>query len=182
MTTTLSMSSDLYGIPNSKWTSPEWNWGYAVGTGHDCAAICRNRWSTKSKRTRLVESLITGQSNDEKDEDNMTISVDEIKLVLALKIQRGRWDGSDGGNGGYGDVMNLMADARRYETEDNNDGNRQLLHDMKIRFPLLNPNKEDMSSMESLLEDGENDEDIEAKLLKCSGLVLKAMGFIENGI
>ena len=184
-----SIGKDLYGIPNSRWTSPEWNWGYAVGTGHDCAAICRTRWSTKSNRSILVDLLLSGgQDGQQKAEE--IISVDEVKLILALKIQRGRWDGSDGGpNGGYGEVMSYMAQAKRYERDDIGDssGNRQLIQDMKDRFHLLNPTKEDLQLMESLWNDGmlENQqdvEDVEKTLLKCSGLVLKAMGFIENGI
>ena len=177
-----SVGEDLYGIPNSRWTSPEWNWGYAVGTGHDCATICRNRWSTKSKRSMLVDLLLSGGQIQQEEEE---ISVDEVKLILALKIQRGRWDGSDGGpNGGYGEVMSYMAQAKRYESDDSA-GNRQLIQDMKDRFHLLNPTKEDLKLMESLWSDAKlngDEERVEETLLKCSGLVLKAMGFIENGI
>ena len=30
---------------------------------------------------------------------------EEVKLVLGLAWQNGRWDGSDGGRGGYGDIL-----------------------------------------------------------------------------
>jgi hypothetical protein len=100
---------ELYGIPNSGWTNPQWNWGYARGTGHDCAAICRTRYQTRASRETLVQQLLLNH------EEPPTTNIEEVKLVLALAWQKGRWDGSDGGRGGYGDVLAYMAQAERYE-------------------------------------------------------------------
>ena len=47
-------------------------------------------------------------------------SFEEVKLILGLTIQRARWDGSDGAtrnnNGGYREVLDHMAKAKRYES------------------------------------------------------------------
>eukprot|EP00536_Pseudo-nitzschia_multiseries_P016072 jgi/Psemu1/220090/e_gw1.1015.12.1 len=161
-----SGSKTIYGVPNSGWTSPQWNWGYASGTGHDCAAICRRKYSTRKERSALVDELVSASG---------TTDMEEVKLVMALAWQNGRWDGSDGGPGGYGDVLAAMADARRYE--DSSTGSLFLFRDMKERFGLLNPTDEDRTAMEQLSDDG----DVDASLRSCSGLVLKAMGFITNG-
>mmetsp|Transcript_10957 Transcript_10957/g.23216 ORF Transcript_10957/g.23216 Transcript_10957/m.23216 type:complete len:198 (+) Transcript_10957:140-733(+) len=167
----LSMSSSpssqhkiIYGIPNSGWTSPDWNWGYASGTGHDCAAICRRKYATREDRSGLINELLAGSA---------TADLEEVKLVMALKWQNGRWDGSDGGRGGYGDVLATMADARRYEVDG---GSKLLFSDMKERFNLLDPSDEDRIVMENL-----NDEDDGNSALRCcSGLVLKAMDFVNS--
>ena len=65
----------IYGVPNSGWTSPEWNWGYAVGTGHDCAAICRQKYASSDERSKLIEDLLAAGAGDETD-------LEEVKLVL----------------------------------------------------------------------------------------------------
>ena len=167
----------IYDIPNSGWTSPEWNWGYASGTGHDCAAICRRKYASQEERSKLIDELLTAATTT-------TIDFEEVKLVMALAWQNGRWDGSDGGVGGYGDVLAMMADARRYE-EDGNDNSSPspkllLLRDMRKRFNLLDPIDDDRISMESLNDDDEGD--VDKTLRCCSGLVLKAMGFVPNGM
>lgn len=104
-------------------------------------------------------------------------SFEEIKLVLGLAWQRGRWDGSDGGPGGYGDVLREMANANRYEV--GNDCDKLLVQDMQERYHLLDPIDTDKEAMMSVLEDTGN---IDAARRKCSGLVLKSMGFVENGL
>ena len=162
-----SGSKPIYGVPNSGWTSPEWNWGYASGTGHDCAAICRRKYSTRGERSALIDELVSASP---------ATDLEEVKLVMALAWQSGRWDGSDGGPGGYGDVLAAMADARRYEDEKT--GNLSLLRDMKERFGLLNPTNDDRIAMENLTDNGD---DVDSALRTCSGLVLKAMGFVESG-
>ena len=130
-----------------------------MGTGHDCAAICRQKYASREERTQLIASLLDG--------DIAATNIEEIKLVLALKWQRNY-------RSGYGDVLDTMADARRYEQEEN--GNRLLLIDMKERFHLLDPNQEDLAAMEALDDSG----DVESSLRQCSGLVLKTMGFADG--
>jgi len=161
----LSMK-EIYNVPKSGWTSPDWNWGYGVGTGHDCAAICRDRYHNQAARTELVSNLIEGINEPE--------NFEEVKLTLALAWQAGRWNGSDGGEGGYGDVLQAMAKARRYEQGDEEECASNLVHDMMVRFSLLDPPKDKLDTMESL----SNMEGVSAQR-PCCGLVLEAMGFVE---
>ena len=170
----------LYDIPNSSWTSPQWNWGYASGTGHDCAAICRRKFESRAAREDLVKSLL-----DPNNAQQQPPTFEEVKLVLGLAVQRGRWDGSDGGPGGYGDVLAAMADARRYETDGTEESRMvNFTKDMKLRYRLLNPTKEDMEAMESIDVSSKDltVAELDVARRKCSGLVLKGMGFIDNGI
>ena len=148
----------IYGVPNSGWTSPQWNWGYAVGTGHDCAAICRRKYASRGERSQLINDLIEA--------DTTKTDMEEVKLVMALEWQR-NW------RCGYGDVLEMMADARRYEEEGDPSPSSLLLMDTMERFHLLNPTKEDQATM-GALKDSNN---VDAALRTCSGLVLKAMGF-----
>ena len=174
------MPSGSMTFPTPPGHSPQWNWGYASGTGHDCAAICRRKFASRAAREDLVESLL--HPNDKQPQPS---SFEEAKLVLGLAVQRGRWDGSDGGPGGYGDVLAAMADARRYETDGTEESRMiNFRNDMKLRFRLLNPTEEDMETMESINVDGEdlNADELDAARRKCSGLVLKSMGFIDNGL
>jgi hypothetical protein len=165
----------IYDVPNSGWTSSEWNWGYARGTGHDCAAICRQRYSQKKDRIQLVDSLIV----DGKGPTNF----EEIKLTLALAWQNGRWDGSDGGVGGYGDVLREMADAQRYEVGTPEVCSVRLINDMKRRYSLLKPLSEDSKAMDEInVTDNDPMTEIDFARRRCSGLVLKAMDFIESGL
>ena len=186
MSAAASSSSDqwLYDVPNSSWTSAEWNWGYASGTGHDCAAICRRKFATRSSRAEFIRSLLD-PSSSASSTTQPPPSFEEVKLVLGLAVQRGRWDGSDGGPGGYGDVLAAMASARRYET-DGTEENRMMnfVEDMRHRFGLLNPSKEDAEMMKSL--DGCNGDatidELDAARRISSGLVLMNMDFIDNGL
>merc|ERR1719282_1135055 len=100
----------IYGIEGSGWKSPDWNWGSARGTGHDCAAICRRRWSDPADRRKLVDSLLD-PVEFKASRPESEVPFEEIKLILGLAWQRGRWDGSDGGPGGYGTVLEIMAEA-----------------------------------------------------------------------
>jgi hypothetical protein len=170
-------SKEIYNIPNSGWLQKtSWNWGSASGTGHDCAAICRRSYATRKARSELVGNLL-------KPADQLKSRVpenfEEVKLVLALAWQNGRWDGSDGGPGGYGEVLAAMADANRYEVGSDDDCSRRLVQDMQDRFALLEPSDEEMKGMESLWDVTEPDVDKARRT--CCGLVLNAMGFIENG-
>jgi hypothetical protein len=168
-------ASVLYGVPGSGWTSPTWNWGYAVGTGHDCARICRNKYQSRSSRARLVRDLLNPGGNDA---GNAT-DLEELKLVLALAWQRGRWDGSDGGPGGYGEVLSHMADAVRYEVGSAVECRRRWLGDMQSRFATLQPSEAAVQQVASL---SPTDADVDSTLRVCSGLVLQAMGFVERGL
>ena len=192
---------EIYNIPGSGWTSPTWNWGYANGTGHDCALICRRKYSTEQSRQELIQSLLfDGEDNnkiandDTDDNDNNTTpSFEEVKLILGLTIQRGRWDGTDGGrNGGYGQVLEYMAQAERYESSNEELNSKLFVKDMSDRFHLIVGNMfndddendididDSMKMMKQIQNDYEHDYDIMRR--KCTGLVLKKMGFVEFGM
>lgn len=178
---------EIYGVPGSGWSSPKWNWGSASGTGHDCAMICRRRWSTAESRAALVEALANpprvddgGVSLDDADAARDP-PFEEVKLILGLAWQNGRWDGSDGGRGGYGEVLAEMARADKYEPSDDPDKIRALVEDMRRRYHLLGPGKEDAVDMESLDADGDG-AGLDATRRRCAGLVLRAMGFVRSGL
>jgi hypothetical protein len=166
---------EIYGVRNSGWKSPEWNWGYAVGTGHDCARICRQMYNNRESREELIANLL-----ESGEQPRIPENFEEIKLILALAWQRGRWDGSDGGRGGYGDVLQAMADAIRYEEGTEDECSMRLVEDMQSRFHLLKPQPDESEAMQRLLNDCVFDLDLSRR--RCSGLVLQSMGFVENGI
>jgi hypothetical protein len=166
----------LYGVPGSGWASPKWNWGYAAGTGHDCARICRNKYQSRPSRAQLMLDL---QNAGRGDDIGHATDLEEIKLILALAWQRGRWDGSDGGPGGYGEVLSHMAEAVRYEIGDAVECRRRLLGDMQSRFATLQPSD---TAMERVSSFSLSDEDVDSSLRVCSGYVLQAMGFVEVGL
>lgn len=170
----------IFNVPGSGWKSSKWNWGYAIGTGHDCAAICRRQYSRMEDRKELVQRLINAPSTNADEHQRLPANFEEVKLVLALAWQKGRWDGSDGGEGGYRDILLAMADARRYEDGDDATNSLLLFKDMEERFHLLDPSPEDLKEMENSMIICETDTD--AAVRCCSGLVLKSMGFIDNGI
>lgn len=161
-----STDKRIFGVAKSGWQSPQWNWGSAIGTGHDCARICRDRFKTTDARQDYVDKLMDGNES--------WTDTEEIKLTLALTWQRGRWDGSDGGSQGYGQVLSLMAQAERYEGDD---GLPVLVGDMQQRFRLLKASTDDQDNMRLLMEEYS----VGTAFRKCSGLVLKHVGFIENG-
>ena len=169
----------IYDVPNSGWTSLKWNWGYAVGTGHDCALICRNLYKSRRAREILVHELLLGAPMKAQ-EDREPKNFEEIKLVLALAWQRGRWDGSDGGKGGYGEILAVMVEATRYESNNEDENCVRFVQDMMTRFPLLSPSADQTKAMAICHELLGTDND--AARRKCSGLVLQAMGFVENGL
>lgn len=174
---TCSMSGKpIYDVENSGWKSPQWNWGYGVGTGHVCAAICRKKYRTRQSRSELVQDLL----RDVPTRDRQPKNFEEVKLILALAWQRGRWDGTDGGQRGYGDVLAAMADARRYEDGSEEECSIRLVEDMQSRYKLLDPETDDQSLMDGIFEYSNDDYDTARRI--CSGLVLKSMGFIESGL
>ena len=64
---------EIYNIPGSGWKSPDWNWGYGVGTGHDGALICRRNFSSVQSRKDLIIVQIN-KSTIKKKKSNTTIS------------------------------------------------------------------------------------------------------------
>eukprot|EP00978_Attheya_sp_CCMP212_P000336 scaffold684_cov38-Attheya_sp.AAC.1 len=161
---------EIYNVPGSGWASPNWNWGYASGTGHDCAMICRDGLSTRDARESFVTELLNSSEHGP--------PFEEVKLVLGLAWQNGRWDGSDGGRGGYGQVLSAMAAADRYENGDEIECSRLLVEDMKERFHLIAKSEDDIAKMNAL----DTSADIDPVKRKCAGLVLQCMGFIEKGL
>lgn len=160
----------VYNVPNSGWTSSKWNWGYGMGTGHECAAICRSTYQTRSQREKLVKGLLENSGEP--------TNFEEVKLVLALTWQKGQWTGRDGGPEGYGQVLELMARAKRYEEGSEQDCAKNLVSDMAERFHLLEPEAALQERMDALWQDAE---DFDAARRICSGLVLESMGFVETG-
>jgi hypothetical protein len=135
--------------------------------------ICRKKYSTQQQRFDLVSNLIKMDLSD-------PANFEEVKLVLGLAFQNGRWDGSDGGRGGYGDVLLHLAEAIRYEDGSNSDCATTLVRDMTERFVLLKPTKEQINTMQSVWVDCNNDPNLAQR--RCSGLVLQALGFVEKGL
>ena len=163
--------NEIHGVKQSGWTSDKWRWGYGQGTGHDCAMISRKTYATPPLRAALVRSLIGATSEKP--------PFEEIKLVLALAWQNGHWDGTDGGKGGYADVLATMVDARRYEIGTDEECSRQLIKDMQERFHLLEPTEDALNKMQCLWEDLPTKlEHFDAARRRCSGLVLDSMGWI----
>ena len=128
----------------------------------------------------LVPPKVNGNLSIEKDFTIREPSFEEVKLILALKWQSGKWDGTDGGPGGYGDVLAAMAEAERYEIgSDEESCSSLLVQDMMERFHLICSDNADLREMESIKVDCE---DFDLMRRKCAGLVLKATGFIERGL
>jgi hypothetical protein len=210
MTTALASSSSrssnsklIYGIPGSGWTSSEWNWGSPFGTGHDCAMICRQRYSTVQSRAALVDDLLlcgsattttastdttaTTTTTTDKDE----LDFEEIKLIMALVWQKARKTGLEA----FGVILDEMAKAERYEVDrrDNDDDDddetklqhsgdeycsRLLVQDIQSRYMWLEPTLEDKMAMNLLWYDTD---DYRVARCRCCGLVLKSIGFVERG-
>jgi hypothetical protein len=159
--------------------SPQWRWGYGEGTGHDCAAICRRIYFKREARQKLVGNLLKpAQDPTLRQPQNF----EEVKLILGLAWQNGRWDGSDGGAGGYGDVLRHMAEAQRYEDGSDDECSLRFVQDMQDRFDLLADSTSlELRDMRALL-DGDAAQDMDCAQRRCSGLVLEAMGFVEKGL
>lgn len=164
-------SKGIYNVFNSGWQSAAWNWGSAIGTGHDCARICRQVYASREARELLISNLFQSST--------IPADFEEVKLVLALSWQRGRRDGSDGGRGGYGEVLELMVEAIRYEEGSEEECSMRLVQDMQARYDLLRPTLDQCAAMQRLMEDCASDVYLARR--RCSGLVLEAMRFIENG-
>lgn len=55
---------------SSRWLSPSWNWGYAVGDAHDAAARVRAKLSTPDARRQWLDSAASGD-----------IEIGEVRLL-----------------------------------------------------------------------------------------------------
>lgn len=173
--------------------SSEWNWGSPFGTGHDCAMICRQRYSTVQSRAALVDDLLLGGSvattTTTTDEDELDF--EEIKLIMALVWQRARKTGLEA----FGVILDEMAKAERYEVNHNDDDtntdatnmqqsgddeycSRLLVQDIQSRYMWLEPTVEDKIAMNLLWYDTD---DYRVARCRCCGLVLKSIGFVERG-
>lgn len=176
MVSVKSFSKEIYNVRGSGWSSPEWRWGYSVGTGHDCAMICRQKYSKQKSRSDLIKQLwdsvkcVDGQRQP---------CFEEVKLILGLAFQNARWDGSDGGPGGYADILTMMADAKRYETEDDVANAKIFSDDMLSRVHLISP-EESLEKLKGIRDFCGDDYDLLRR--KCSAYVLSEIGFIEKGL
>ena len=191
--TALSMTSyevsetrkTIYNIPNSGWSSPQWNWGSAIGTGHDCAMICRKLYNTKAEREKLVDSLLN-PIEYKSTHPEFEISFAEVTLILGLAWQNGRWDGSDGGPEGYGHVLSTMAAAKRYEEDDEVLSALNFIDDVSKRFSTISQNSDELNKMKSIAIDirekhDATKEEVFMTRRICAGMVLDNMGWVENG-
>ena len=179
----------MYGVPDSKWSSPKWNWGYASGSGHDCALICRNKFASSDSRRMLIESLMLTDNAQIKSEGSLSFLttleedwLDELKLILGLTWQRGRRDGTDGGPGGYSEVLFNLADCQ-FETffacDDGISSQRNFLKDMKARYSLISKTDSDLQYVKDLSEESE---DLDHSIRSCAGYVLSSMEFVALGM
>ena len=75
-----------------------------------------------------------------------------------------------------------MAEAQRYEDGSDDECALRFVQDMQDRFDLLADNTSlELREMRALL-DGDAAEDMDYVQRRCSGLVLKCMGFVEKGL
>lgn len=157
----------IFGVQGAGWVSSDWNWGSPFGTGHDCAMVCRRRFNTPEKREELVNALIEADGSD-------GLDFEEVKLVLALVWQKARKTGLES----YGVVLDEMAKAERYEVGDDEDCSRLFVQDIQKRYIWLDPEVDDKVAMNLLWYETE---DYDVARRRCSGLVLKSIGFIKDG-
>ena len=185
----IKRNKEIYNVPGSGWTSPTWNWGYANGTGHDCALLCRRKFSTKQKRQELIQQLLhpsdISSSIIQEADSSRSPPFEEVKLILGLTIQRARWDGTDGGSGGYSEVLGIMAKAQRYESNDDESNSKLFVKDMVDRFHLIAGNEigdeaMDQDKIKEIVNECANDYDMMRR--KCAGLVLRKMAFVDLGM
>lgn len=199
LSSTPSWSKEIYGVSRSGWTSPEWKWGSAQGTGHDCAKICRERYATPEARLELIRCLLLSKDEIRTDVDSDSNpnyssgggtataaskkrtpeNFEEVKLVLALAWQKARKK-CYGGLESYGELLDEMEKGQLYEVGTEEDCSLILVQHMQKRFFWLYPEVEDKISMNTLLYDCESDFDWIRR--RCSGLVLQAMDFEEIGL
>jgi len=202
-------NKEIFGVKGSDWSSPDWKWGSAMGTAHECASVCRALYSTEESRAKLIDDLILDEdeimmsSTDperrrEQQQQRVPINFEEVKFILALVFQKARKK-CYGGLESYGEVLDEIVKAKRYEPrlpEDEDDDvtddaafyNEEfgpylptmlLVQDIQKRYFWLQPEVQDKIQMNMLLYDSESDYDWVRR--KCAGLTLKAIEFEEMG-
>ena len=161
----------LYGIEGASWSSPSWNWGSAIGTGHDCARIFRNKVSARGDREAYLATL--REATEEASSDKL----DEAKLALCLTIQRACRSGHAGPTykpeGMYA-VMDKMARAERYEGKG---AGERLVKDLAQSYSYMEEivaGKGDAKAMKALVGGKGNE-------LKAIAMALQGMKFAELG-
>ena len=100
----------------SGWKDPQWNWGSAIGKAHDLAMLVRTKLETKEERKRWIEALAVD-----------AVGIEEMKLVIALRMQVASRQGKDGCGIGW----NLMCDMADCKYEDDA-GTEILKEDLEI--------------------------------------------------
>lgn len=154
-----------------------------IGTGHDCAVICRRRWSEKSDRQQLVESLLNPVGYHSAHHDH-EVPFEEVKLILGLLWQRSVRSHA------YSKVLENMAEAKRYEIpNDEVLSALNFISDIRYAFPDVarsNSDKDHMDAVASEVLQYHNHmverDDVFRIRRVCTGMVLEAMGFVEQGI
>jgi len=182
-----SGSKEIYGIPGSSWTSPEWKWGSPEGAAQDCIKICREKYSTPKARSELIDCLLLPEeavrsknnNDDAKDSSRVPENFEEVKLVLALFWQKTR-ELSCAGFEPYWALLDELASGGMYEEGTEEFCSTLFTQHMQKRFTWLDPEVEEKLSMNMLQYSGETDFDWMRR--RCSGLVLKTMDFEEIGL
>jgi len=120
----------------------------------------------------LVNSLIYAETVTD------IVSFEEIKLILALMWQQART--VDPSIEAYGQILDEMAKGKRYEEGTNDEiRSRLFVQDMQKRYMWLNPDMDDKIAMTMLWYETE---DYDVARRRCSGLILKSMEFIDDGM
>lgn len=84
------------------WSDSNWNWGSAVGKAHDVAMKTRSSLRTRDVRKAWIEKIAS---------EGDTLDIEELKMVIALRMQLGSRQGKDGCGTGW-NLMCDMADCR----------------------------------------------------------------------
>ena len=134
------------------WSDPSWNWGSPFGKAHDCAMELRQKLNSRSSREVWAEAAIAGQ-----------ISIEEMKLAFALRVQHARRAGIDGNGVGW-EIMTAMAQCK-YEGEG---GIEALAQDLEVLLKALAAPKA---------------EGVESGKVQCRIVdALREMRFIDDGL
>lgn len=135
---------EIFGVSTKGWKDPDWKWGSDDGCANQCASACRTKFSTHEAREELVTALIE-YDNQEVDEN---LSFEEIKFILALAWHKARKEAIYGE--AYGQVLDELVKAERYEHDDDEANSRLLVQDLQKRYMWLQPDVEDKILMNML--------------------------------
>ena len=91
-------------MSSSGWSSPDWNWGYAVGEAHNVAMTTRKKFDSSAERKAYLSAI--GQQDV-----GTGLDVEELKMVLALRFQFASRQGKDGCGTGW-NIMCEMAECK----------------------------------------------------------------------